>query len=238
MTTRIGKILVFLNLILSLGMATIAVGIYMNRIDWVGTDSSEERQGQYERLREEIDSLRASLARAYGRWQEQVTHLAKLETTRRQRREWYDVRLQELKTGNQPIKQLVYENLMLKTDRNGLPVLVVHPDKRLKAKQSLLQELEARDKEISDEIAAINMLIEEEVRLTFIIEGKPGEKKGLRGLLSELEEAQKRSLAEAEFVKPLRINRGIEVQSLQERQKALRARVEELKKIGVAAGKP
>ncbi|MGE3805380.1 MAG: hypothetical protein AB7K24_11965 [Gemmataceae bacterium] len=243
--TRLGKALVYLNLILSLGLATMALGIYTNRIDWAGKATAGEREGEHARLRAEIQSQYEIYAMARRAYDDEAVALFQIEELRPKERQWHNEQLSLLETGINLAGQPVPDDLAVKifnydekgrlrTDPTGRPMMMAHPDKRLKPRAKLVAVLREEEQKIEELIKQIDKLVAEEIRLTFYLEGKPGEQKGLYGLLAELDFARKQSLAEADFVKPLRVTRALEAQSLMARRLQLLARIEELTR-GVAA---
>ena len=58
MATKIGKLLVFVNLMASVGLMAWALSLYTNRVDWLDATTAEGKtDGQITLLKKEIDRL-------------------------------------------------------------------------------------------------------------------------------------------------------------------------------------
>lgn len=238
--TKLGKLLVYLNLLFGVGLAALALGIATNRIEWVGAKPSESK-GEIEKVDADIKAQQDLFERSTQRWQFERRTLASLEQKRRADQQWYAQQLKAMEDGkgpNLPVDVLVFENGQLKLDKNGLPVLEPARDRRWLAIKALDQQIEIVDKEIVKEQGDIFALIKQEEALTRILNGNMGRPRGLRDLLDETATAQKQASLELLFVKRMRINGLEEASSLVNRQRQLKARLEVLKKTGVAADLP
>jgi hypothetical protein len=240
-----GKILVFLNLTLSLLLAGLALGISTNRIDWPGTGRTvpgELAKGELGKKKVELQHWTGLATQANSTWQVASVGLLKVEDERRANQKWYEDQLDVLagrdKSGKPvagAIGTLVYNKGQLQLDQQGRPALQAAP---LKSRDAFIAELDKLKMDIAAEMTAIADLENQEAQLTLKINGEKGKQKGLRDLLGEEQLARQNSLAEAEFLKPLRINRQVEAEVLSERRQSLEARIAELKKTGVAVREP
>ena len=235
--TLIGKFLVFVNLVFSLMLAALAVGIVTNRIDWAGTAAPGEREGVHKQRSEEVQVMREAYVRSWVRWKAEYDALAKVEKQRPEDQIWYADQMELLKTGKDragkaidpAIQTFVQEaDGRLKRQRGFefRPEMVKHPDERFTFRTGLFEQLAEQEE-----------LIKQEEDLTLTLNGDKGKKKGLRDLLAEILLAQQRSQEELDIAKEESINGQVEAQSLLNRQRELLRRLEELKNIGVAAGK-
>lgn len=238
--TKLGKILVFINLAMSVAFAALALGVYTNRIDWVGggkTPAGDDIQGEATKIQKKVQQEQEAAPIARARWETaRATYLA-VEDLRPKAKDWYANELKIMDSGG-PIKELDYAEGKLKVDNaTGLPIFKA-PGRPLQPVDQLKQEAKNLEKKIADEQTEIDKLIAQEKQLTIKLNGNEGKKDGLRHLLAEEKQAQEKSLAEFDYLKPLRINRQVEGDLLMKRQASLEARIQELKKTGVATKQP
>ncbi len=235
--TRVGKIFLFVNLALSLVFATWGFGIYSNYINW--TDKKiGDREGEFTKRADAIKRVMEARGRAETSWNSFLNPpqgLLAVEASRPKLQARYNELLENLRAG--PVQALVYENGAL-VKKYGYPVLgpvlntAKQPVQGLKSLQALDGDYRQKQKAIQDVTDAIEKQVELEKQLTEEI--GDGQEKGLRADLAAVQLAEKRSLDEQEFLKPLLYNRQVEVQLLQRRQQALEARVKELESVKVA----
>lgn len=247
-TAAIGKFLVFINLVFSTMLFAFAVGVVTNRIDWAPPRTPGENESEYTRKREKIAGLQEVYHRVRDNWGQEQSAVAALETTRTRNEKWYADQLAILRTGTDSdgrpaadpaIKGLKYENQALKLDPAGLPELVPLPDpERLRNRKALAEEIIQKEDEIKREIEKLLEKFKQEEELTYVLIGQKGKRKGLRDLLVETQLAQKISLEQLLYMKPLRINQQVEAQRLSKRQAELARRIEELKKYRVVVLEP
>src|SRR5436190_18478381 len=131
--TKFGKILIFINLALSIGMAAVALGLYSNRIEWAGAKPNES-EGEINKLKTEITNQQALFGPNVQRWLKEKNDLAQQEALQARARRFYAEKLELLDKGkgqNQPIDVLVFNNGQLQLDAQGLPVLQPSPNKNL-----------------------------------------------------------------------------------------------------------
>jgi hypothetical protein len=241
--TRWAKRLVFVNLVLSLVLATWALGVFSQRIDWGKKAASVDRPaGELAKRLEEIDRLgggskEGARQRAETRWAQARKDLLGKEEDRKQKQGWYAQQLEVLEKGMiggkamvPPVMALVYDQGGIVLDATGRPQLRPVPDRTGKpvgALQALDQEYLALHKDIKKTMQEIAGLIQEEQKLTLNLNGD-GPRKGLRRQLADEQAETDKCLSEQDYLKPLFYNRQAEAQLLQERQKALQDRLREL----------
>lgn len=237
-TTHLGKLLVFMTLVFSLTMATLALGVATHQINWADTESPEKTEGIHSQKRAEIDTLQENLLRVRSRWRAEQNTLLALEKKRPEEQKWYADQLSALAKGTDvagkevanPIRNTVYEdNGRLRVDPQGRPNLVDHPDKRFKTLDVLQRELAEKEKEIGDTILAIHALIGELKQLTTQLRGEAGKVKGLNALLDEAKLAQENSKKELENARQEATNGRVASESLLKRTRELDRRIAELK---------
>jgi hypothetical protein len=235
--TRLGKILVFVNLVLTLMLAAFALGVFTNRIDWVGTPPNQS-EGEIKKREAEIATLKEVYTRSVTRWQRESADLPAQIASRQKNQGWYAQQLKavvEGKGANQPIDVLVFNNGALQVDGNtGLPVLRQAANPNWLPIRAQDEVLAAVDKDVASTAKEIQATITKEEELSKILNGVPG---GLRSVLADTQEARRASELELQHVKKLRINGKEEAGSLLNRQRQLKARLELLKKNGIEAAR-
>jgi hypothetical protein len=248
--TALGKILVFLTFALSLMMATWALGVYTNRIDF-SDSKAKGGEGEYEKRRLAIDALNKELPPAETAWREARASLGREEKRVADDRVWYQDQLQHVRekaTDANPVKRIVYAKAdgeqpgvrkgQIRLDADGRPLLEPAKDRLGNALLSLARHNQDEQKVLHDLEEVQNQhakQIDDAVALTERLIGKPG----VKGLHQQLvEERKKRDdvVAEIGLVEPLLINTVVDAELVHKRHQALEGRLQELKKIGVAAG--
>jgi hypothetical protein len=243
--TKLGKYLVFANLVLSLCFLGIAAGVATNRIDWPGTGKAgaTEIKAGIALKTEEIKKFQEAASAAYTRYSAALPDLLKVEQDRPAKQKWYEDQLSILATGKDKagkafagqIGNLKYVNGQLQLDKNGLPVLEP-ADASLKPIPAMMDDLAAVHADVQKVMRDVANHMKEEERLTTEINGDPKAKtKGLRDLLAEEVAVEKNLQGELEYLRPLRYNRQVEAALLLKRQLSLKTRLDELKNLGVAA---
>lgn len=239
--TVLGKTLVFITVALSLLLLGFALGIYSNRIDWPGqtaTLSGGKTTGRVPELRKELDDWSNAAVLAHTRWQRNRDALVRLEAKRPEDLQWYAQQLKLLEDGspNDVIQQAVLRDAKdgkLEVDSAGHPLMEPAPGVRF-SRRGYREEFSRLKDESEATITATNELVNQQKALTQVINGDEGKPRGLRTLIQEEELTQRNAGEEVEHLKPRRINLQVEAQMLQQRQRALAARLDELKKSGVA----
>jgi hypothetical protein len=259
--TLFGKILVFLNLVVSVLMATWALGIYTQRIDWNGKGGPDKPPGEVPKRQERIIQLWRSLQTAETRWKTAWQAAWVPQQQRGPLLKWYEAQLKTLDTGDAVIKLPVYKDAegKLKTlDTGGPPAggrLVLVPDKTtglivpvmeeskersFRSLEVYLRELQTTEKAIEVEVAKSKQAILEDTDLTIKLAGDlqaGGKIKGLRQRLAEEKMKQERVRAEQEMLKPLLVNSEVESELLLDRSVQLKKRIKELEALEATAAR-
>jgi hypothetical protein len=246
--TKLGKFLVFANLVLALCFLGLGIGVTTNRVDWPGTMKSGpagEIKAGIAQKDEEIKKLQTAASQALGRWAPLLPELVSLEKEQPMRQAWYKDQLSILQTGKfadgkpfqGPVRTLSYKAGQLQFDKDGNPLLDPMPAVpfQLMPIPEMNKLLADTQDAVKNEMDKVAKLMEEEKRLTLEINGKPGEIKGLRDLLAEEVAVEGNIQDELEYLRPLRYNRQVEAALLLNRQLSLKKRLDELKSIGVAS---
>lgn len=213
--TFTAKILIVVNLAMSLVLAAWALGVYSSRIDFGDT---QEKAGVVKgKLREEREKLEQALKyrdTAMTRYDAARASLQAAETRRPELQKWYQEQLTQLQTGmnaagqlvNTPVQELWYEKGALQVDpATGRPRLREiawnRPLQPLLDLNRLNQEYDKTVKDIQAEKQQLDGLVAEEKRLTEQINGDGQKQKGLRKQLEDVQEAMLNSLGEKEFLR-------------------------------------
>jgi hypothetical protein len=238
--TWLGKSLVFAAFVFGMMAAVWSYGIYTSRIDW---------PGELARLGARAKELDAGLRAAEAGWQQGRTELAALEARRPADRRWYEAQLAALRTapkgqavqvtvvnpGNPPERR----GLLDLDPQTGLPKLEKAADR---ANRPLLS-LTGYDEEEKDVLASVDQenkrladLVRKDEELTNLLIGEPPDGKGLHERIREERAKIAGVLEEQKLTEPLLVNATAERDIVGRRERVLQARIEELKKVGVAQG--
>jgi hypothetical protein len=241
MMTSLGKVLVFVNLALSVAMATWAQGVYSSRIDWSnnkGKDGSRDGElvGRVAKLKEWGDAL----VPAAHSWNGSRVELTRLDERRNADRVWYEKQLAFNRSGaskNDPARVLKFNDAGPVIDPDGHPHLDPGRDQFGQPLESLVAYNLAREalhRQIDVETKNLTKLIEEDAELTNRIGGDANGSKGLQHRILDERGKLAQAIAEQRFVQPLLINAVVEADLVFKRQRALESRIKELEKVGVA----
>jgi hypothetical protein len=255
--TLLGKILVFVNLLLSFLMLSWAVGLYTNRIDWTATAAKGEKpEGVLVGKKKRVDSANASLALAGDRWRAALRGmpegptaasrdgLAGLEKRIAEDDKWYADQLKEARfgPGGQAGKQ------QINTIKLGLDGLAVAPTS---LNRPTMEQAARRKSDKPDEqtrpLYCYQYYVAELARLTQAIEAEQVSyqdavkqaadltqlaigPKGLRQRIADEQVKEGRIKEEMRDVLGRETNAVVEMELLTARQDQLQRRVEELQK--------
>ncbi len=247
--TVFGKLLVFFNVAFSFVLMIWALAVYTNRIDFSNTKATgEQAAGEFAKRAAVIETLWEGVRPAQVNWTNARAAIAAHEKRLAGEWEWYhgemDHNAGNAKQGD-PVRRVVYadqddEKLGVKKGqvaldpKTHLPVMAPVKERTGNDLQSLAyynielektllsieQVHEKHEKQIKEAIAETEKLI------------------GPKGLHQRLlDEKQKREdvLAEEKLIRPMLVNTAVEKELILKRQNQLVRRIEELKRIGVAA---
>jgi hypothetical protein len=238
--TSLGKALVLATVFFSLVFLAIAANIFLNSPNW-GWDSKHARKEFGTPIPSEIDKrkpLISELAQARYRalegWKEASKRLAKLEIEIPQYQLQYADEQARLRTGD-PMDQKALAKLkpwlFEKDPKTGKPLFDFgEVDNTFNGYTKVLNGLLANTKKKRDEVDAV---IKEEQALTEELNGKVDatgkQEKGLYALIALEDDVRRRALEEIEDIRPGYFEALIYSQDLLKRQRALKARIAELK---------
>ncbi len=241
--TLAGKILVFANLMLSLGMAAWAMGLYTQRVNWTNTSTPEAGPGELKKREDRITELSREVAIAERRHAEAKGRLADQHVHRTINNEQYRGYVDQI-TGT-----FINGQLQRPNDQTQVPTLVNGQTVPYGPKNPQLPQMEpAKDRTGAPlrsyfayviKLYETQQLIEaQSVNLakankdaedrTEIIVLKPA----LRQLLENEQAKIARIEAEKERLKPLLVNSYVEIQLLVKRYEQLKQQVEKSKVKG------
>ena len=247
--TSLGKLLVLLNVGLSLGLAGLAFGVYTNRIDWPGTapaTGSEKTVGEFAQKKTEVEDAQKAAGvaltvwrkprRSSCTWRSDVRRISTLRQTARDTR-------RERRAGDHSGSCDTHRGCRQSgcgagRGRPANPRCEAPAGRSLQSVRAFREELASTESKIANKIDTVTSLVKQQQDLTQEINGIPGRQKGLRDLLAEEIQAREKAHEELESVRPLRYNRQVESELLQKRQQSLQARLQELKNIGMAFRQP
>jgi len=243
--TLFGKILVVLNLMLSIVMVSVAFALYTHRLDWSSKGGGDKVQGVVTALNNKIKNTWLDLAAAEARWKTSSVTLARFEQQRPKNAKWFSDELKALEVGPDDIRQVVFNNGQVVLDQQpqnfGLPTLENAKDslgQPLKFRTFYLTQLKGLDEAIKMQMDSLNKLIQEDTELTARLTGDPD--KGLKGLYQRIvdeKDKQDRIDEEQKFLEPLLINSLVEGELLIKRRESLDSRIKELEALGVASNR-
>jgi hypothetical protein len=261
-----GKILVFVNLGLSLMMAAVGGAMLYYRVDWSDAPATADTPaGELLGREEKLDVLRGKAtgnSRQPGQidaacvaWRDAQSALVAREEQNAKDRQWYVEQLEALRTNpkNQPIQALVYDKgRTVPNPNNGmLPQLAPVADRYGQALLSL-KAYAAALADMNDKVAKkakeVDDLVKKDDELTARLLGtnnpavkpKPGDKP-TRGLIERIKDEQDKQADLAKEQELVLLAEGqvrADSQLLLARKKSLETRVKELEKAAVTATKP
>jgi hypothetical protein len=232
--SQTGRILLYVNVALSLAFAFWAFGIYSQRIDRVAENKARVEQ---------IDGLKKILASAEERWRAARTAAQAAENKRPELQKWYEEQLTTLRTGPGPVFALDLSKGQVKLDPTGRLLLAPVTDAAGKAiadvanLAALQKKYTEKQQTLRTTVQETDALVKQAQSLSDEIGPQPkkaGQKKTLRTELADVLQEDKNSQNEQEFLKPLLYNRQEEVKILEQRREELKGRLEQLQSVTTA----
>ncbi len=235
--TFIGKLLVFLNLALSLILATVAFGLYANRLDWTSTPAKGDQLAGLlaEREQEYKDVCSYGLRPAQLRKATAFASLTAVESRRPEEKKWYATQLVFVDKGATDANP---NRRLLRDPNSKQPIPVPNkPELRFDANPALdalkkpMQALDFYQREYDNTLTAIveqAKTLEAAAKRDEVATQKMVGEKGLHNRLA-IEKTKQDRLDEEKL--PLRtewINTLNGLQLFQQRRKGLEARIREL----------
>lgn len=243
--TAVAKSLLLANVVLSLVMAAVALGIYTNHIDWPGQRTPDKSASPYLAARAEVDEAAKAAGVAVNRYDDGRAVVVALEARVPEDAAAYAQRLDmargEDATGK-PVQgriQVLAFSGTRALDKDGIPLLTWRqPAEALRSLRTLNAEIAATEKKIQDELRTHQDLVRKQQTNTVELNGEGPTVQGLRALLAEELKARQFAADELQHLQPLRYNAEVETELLQRRNEALSARLNELRRVGLATPRP
>lgn len=243
--TLFGKILVCINLAVSVMMAITALALYTNQINWTATPpeaTAAKPQGLLARSQKDLTRESGLMQQSEARQQAATAQLRNIEPQRPADRKWYAQQINHMiavADEKDPVRMLtIAPDGKVAVDAKGRPQLVEGKD-RAKAP---LRSLQLYEKDILDNYEHIRTerdklakLADEGAKLTGMLTGG----KGLRQRIEDEEDKRVRAEQEQkDFTRPRLINILVESELLLKRRNALTERIKELEKSPVLPANP
>jgi hypothetical protein len=251
---KLGKILVFVNLAISLALMIWAMTMFVYRIDWSDTPPQNKDglpEGEYSVRSRRVKASWQPMPEAENAWRTARANLLKLEEQRRDTRRWYDAELAKLEYDANPKAPTSMREVVL--DKNGQPDLDAGPgdpkfpnairikmqavnDRRPEPKPLYARnvyDVKEADYFTSEDMANLG-LYRARTKLRMAVEENVGHITGMLGpkglhARGQDEKAKRQAIMEeSKAVEPLLINTFSSSRFAIEREKELRSRVEEL----------
>ncbi|HLW67108.1 MAG TPA: hypothetical protein VKS79_17470 [Gemmataceae bacterium] len=234
MLTTFGKIFVFLNVIVALGLLAATAVVIKERVQW---NSIPEKQlkGEVDKYRDQIKDLAEARDRAEAKWNTANTALFNNEKLRPANQDFYEEQMLIAKTGKdkkgQPVNPpVVVFAQPLNFKRQGQPPLQVRgqPARELKY---YTETIIARQREIFKQQEAVAAAQQEYEALSRRLDQEKLDDRGIYMMQRSERDAKERAIAEQDFIKPLLANRYSELVLALKREQILSQRKAELEKV-------
>ncbi len=240
---RVGKLLVLLNVVLSMLAMSWAGAIFFQQLDWGWMEPRKDITGTV-RVPSEIDQRHAAVMEEHKAIQLLMPALAAAEAAVPdaqarfyQNHNWYREQLARLR--HDPavpleIKDIEFKDgsvVLEKGKDTGKPVLGQAVPELTKSYDSYAKELKEVQKSIDDMVDAIGKTIEEKEKvLTLNLTGVKGTRPGLYDLVGDEYQDQVRTKFEIEYVRPQWVDALRAVGQYRERRQLLQDTLARLKK--------
>lgn len=243
-STRTARVLIFINLAMSLTFVAWSIGLYTQRLPWqtYTTSDGDKVTGRIEELTAQVKMLVEAREKADNRWTAATREVVRLEQQIPARRAFYAEQLNAANKGvnlagapvTPPVQQLVFRDGVLDTAKAARPAYQIDGKPALSFagfKAAIEKQLE----EIRDTKMRINKVVADTTAVTDQINGtKPLDQaitnveKGLRGQLHDAQALAANAILEQQFLQTPVTNFRVEIDVLRRRQATLEARLKEL----------
>lgn len=242
--SRLGRILVFVNLALSLIFVAWSVGLYSQQVPWktYRTSDGETVRGRIDVLKEDVQHAVEARDRAEARYLLAHADLLRLDQELPKRRAFFDEQLKLATTGigadgkpdPHPVRRPKLEGELVGLDRTKWPVQQVGGKDAL-SYQGYRDALHKTSADLQFTVDETKKQVSRTTELTTEIEGtKPfadaytAAEKGLRGQLRDARTLRRNALLEGQYLQTPITNYKVELELLQRRGEALEARLKEV----------
>lgn len=127
MSTRIGKVLVFVNLFVAFGLAAWAVALYANRPAYFDATGDVKAEGQFTKFKKEVDELNTAMTLAQANYSQAAAYTSSYEATRDFRNNKLTARLNAVRKGDDA-NILFREQVKLLNDKQFAALIDVNRD--------------------------------------------------------------------------------------------------------------
>jgi hypothetical protein len=247
--TILGKLLVFLNVLLAGLFLAMAIGVTSLRLNWFSyqPEDGERVTGIIEQLQSQMKKLDAAARIAEVRHRVAFDEVERNQNTVDQRRLFYAAALHAIRNGKDaqgqalrpPVQQLEYDAAGTIVPRFSGRAIEIE-GRPADSLEEYLQEIARVQAAITAEQQLTQKLIKDQEELTAVINGRRDEQglltdKGLRQLLGEQIEFARLLQDEQLHLEPNLANSWAEAQLLLKRKASLSSRLQELQGTPVAA---
>jgi hypothetical protein len=234
MLTKFGKIFVFVNVIVALGLLAATAVLIKERLQW-NSVPEKQAKGIVDEYRDQIKNLAEARDRADAKWLIASQALLKNESQRPVNQAWYDDQMLIAKTGRDKKGQQVNPPVVvfaqpLNFKREGQPPLQVR-GQNARELDYYTQTINARQKEIFTQQDAVKNAQQQFEQLSRDLDREDLANRGVYMMQRAQRDAKERAIAEQEFIKPLLANRYSELVLALKREQILSRRKAELEKV-------
>ncbi|HEV3145790.1 MAG TPA: hypothetical protein VGZ47_18015 [Gemmataceae bacterium] len=233
MITRIGKIFVFINIVVSLGLLTATAVLIKERLQW--DTPPGKAKGIVDEYREQIKNLADARDRAEAKWRTAEKSLEDAVQRRPVNQNWYDEQILIANKGNnkqgQPVNPpVVVFAQPLNFDRKGQNPLLVR-GQNARELNYYTQTIITRQQEIKRQQDVVTDLQRQYEELGRKLDREDLNDRGVYMMQRAQRDAKERAIAEQEFIKPALANRYSELVLALKREQILSKRKAELEKV-------
>lgn len=245
----LGKLLVMVHSVLSIGMLTWALGVYTQKINW--KSPNKENPGVFDKQTARMEDLKLAMNQSYYRWTGNYAGVLQLEGERFPRRSFYTGQLNLLQFGaltpggkevDPAVQELVSDprtGYLDVSKPTGRKPIVSPAGGNLKSVVAYDREMTKLYEDIrASQLRNVKLQADRELLNKEIIGvTKPALVKGLRQQINEQKLIEDEANAEIVYVGGFSTIREAEFGLLKKRRDALSGRMAELKKFNEAKGK-
>jgi hypothetical protein len=249
MFTFLGKLLVMLNVALSLLLAGLAFGLFATGIDWSDNQAKAGKpEGETLTLRKQLQkelgqqghrSLLQQAEKSQGAmaaWEAARVDLLNTEDYRRRVRPIYATRLQRLLAGAGPVQEVELANHMPALDKSLLPVMkdAEHNGAKMRTRDTYFKDIGLQRDEALSLDGRLLAYYREDLKHTDKIVGdkdKKGDDPGLLALLARDRDKREGLEEEMRLVESQDVNTKIDAAAVNRSYGSVQERIEELERF-------
>jgi hypothetical protein len=234
MLTQFGKIFVFVNVVVALGLLAATAVLIKERLQW-NSIPEKQTKGIVDEYRDQIKNLADARDRAEAKWLNANQTLIKNESQRPVNQGWYDDQILTARTGKNKLGQPVNPPVVvfaqpLNFNRQGQPALQVR-GQNARELDYYTQTIIVRQREIFAQQQQVAAAQKEYEELSRKLDREDLNDRGVYMMQRSERDAKARAIAEQDFIKPLLANRYSELVLALKREQILSQRKTELEKV-------